>query len=169
MLKLIPKLANLLSAAICNVVLLVDNIGIWLKLLSRYCIPPKLSCSYIINQENFFGRYTNSRQFVGEGVIQLMTIVGSMQLCDDICSNPVLYSRIDSWNFNLIQWGSDIIVISLTSFGLLISFGLFDIFWTSWHLLDFLTSFGLFDIFWTSWHLLDFLTSFRLLDIWHLT
>ena len=47
-------------------------------------------------KRNFSGRYTNSRQFVGEGVMQLMTIVGSMQLCDNICSNPVLYSRIDS-------------------------------------------------------------------------
>ena len=37
-----------------------------------------------------------SRQFVGEGVMQLMTIIGSMQLCDNICTNPVLYSRIDS-------------------------------------------------------------------------
>ena len=47
-------------------------------------------------KRNFSGRYTNSRQFVGEGVMQLMTIVGSMQHCDNICSNPVLYSRIDS-------------------------------------------------------------------------
>ena len=47
-------------------------------------------------KRNFSGRYTNSRQFVGEVVMQLMTIVGSIQLCDNICSNPVLYSRIDS-------------------------------------------------------------------------